>query len=426
MSEKKNVPKLRFPGFTEPWEQRKLREVLVSLQNNTLSRADLSNETGIAKNVHYGDVLIKFGEVLDVSEEKLPMISDKSVLTKYKASFLQNGDVIVADTAEDSTVGKCSEIAGLNDEVVLSGLHTIPYRPIEKFASGYLGYYLNSSAYHKQLLPLMQGIKVTSISKSAMQNTEIVYPKSVEEQGKIGDYFRCLDHLITLHQRELEHVKKLKKSMLQKMFPKKNQLYPEVRFPEFTDAWEQRKVTDLGEIYIGLVTTMTEHYTDKGHLLIRNSDIKDGYFEFGENPIYLDEEFSEQNKSRMHQLGDVITVHTGDIGTSAVIGENEVNSIGFATIVTRPNQDVLDSNYFAAYLNTDTHKQWAVSMATGDGRSNYNLKDYTKLVVPVPQMEEQKEIAACIGALNTLITLHQRELEHLQLLKKGMLQQMFI
>ena len=164
------------------WEQRKLGEVLVSLQNNTLSRADLSNETGIAKNVHYGDVLIKFGEVLDVSEEKLPMISDKSVLTKYKASFLQNGDVIVADTAEDSTVGKCSEIAGLNDEVVLSGLHTIPYRPIEKFASGYLGYYLNSSAYHKQLIPLMQGIKVTSISKSAMQNTEIVYPKSVEEQ----------------------------------------------------------------------------------------------------------------------------------------------------------------------------------------------------------------------------------------------------
>ena len=166
----------------------------------------------------------------------------------------------------------------------------------------------------------------------------------------------------------------------------------------------------MGEIYIGLVTTMTEHYTDKGHLLIRNSDIKDGYFEFGENPIYLDEEFSEQNKSRMHQLGDVITVHTGDIGTSAVIGENEVNSIGFATIVTRPNQEILDSNYFATYLNTDTHKQWAVSMATGDGRSNYNLKDYTKLVVPIPEIEEQKKIAACIVNINSLITLHQRKL----------------
>ena len=193
-------PEIRFEGFTDDWEQRKLGEILIGLQNNTLSRADLLNETGVAKNVHYGDVLIKFGEVLDVSKEKLPMISDESILSKYKSSFLQNGDIIVADTAEDSTVGKCSEIAGLNDEIVLSGLHTIPYRPIEKFASGYLGYYLNSSAYHNQLIPLMQGIKVTSISKSAMQDTDIVYPKSVEEQGKIGDYFQSLDNLITLHQ----------------------------------------------------------------------------------------------------------------------------------------------------------------------------------------------------------------------------------
>lgn len=205
----------------------------------------------------------------------------------------------------------------------------------------------------------------------------------------------------------------------------KNTKMPAIRFKGFNDDWEQRKVTDLGEIYIGLVTTMTEHYTDKGHLLIRNSDIKDGYFEFGENPIYLDEEFSEQNKSRMHQLGDVITVHTGDIGTSAVIGENEVNSIGFATIVTRPNQEILDSNYFATYLNTDTHTQWAISMATGDGRSNYNLKDYTKLVVPIPEIEEQKKIATCIVNLNSLITLHQRKLEKIKLMKKSMLGKMF-
>ena len=196
------VPEIRFDGFTYDWEQRKLGEVLISLQNNTLSRADLSNETGIAKNVHYGDVLIKFGDVLNVSREQLPMIKDEMILDKYKASFLQNGDVIIADTAEDTTVGKCSEIAGLRDEVVLSGLHTIPYRPVEKFATGYLGYYLNSDAYHDQLIPLMQGIKVTSISKSAMKDTDIVYPKSTEEQAMIGSYFQSLDHLITLHQRQ--------------------------------------------------------------------------------------------------------------------------------------------------------------------------------------------------------------------------------
>ena len=214
----KCVPKIRFSGFSDDWEQRRLGNVLLSLQNNTLSRANLSDESGIAKNVHYGDVLIKFGEVLDVRKEKLPMITDENVLSKYKASFLQNGDVIVADTAEDSTVGKCSEIAGLNDEVVLSGLHTIPYRPIEKFASGYLGYYLNSGAYHNQLIPLMQGIKVTSISKSAMQNTDIDYPKSQEEQGKIGAYFKSLDEMITLHQHKCDELQKLKKFMLQNMF----------------------------------------------------------------------------------------------------------------------------------------------------------------------------------------------------------------
>ncbi len=118
-------------------------------------------------------------------------------------------------------MGKCSEIAGLNQEIVIAGLHTIPYRPVIRFASGYLGYFMNSSAYHRQLLPLMQGIKVTSISKSAMQDTDIMYPESQDEQAKIGAYFCNLDHLITLHQRKCNELKDLKKFMLQNMFPQK-------------------------------------------------------------------------------------------------------------------------------------------------------------------------------------------------------------
>jgi len=201
---------------------------------------------------------------------------------------------------------------------------------------------------------------------------------------------------------------------------------PEIRFKGFTDDWEQRKVTELGEIYIGLVTTMTAHYTNEGTLLIRNSDIKDGKFAFDTEPIYLDKEFAEQNKSRKHKIGDVITVHTGDVGTSAVIAENEANSIGFATIVTRPNKELLDSYYLATFLNTEKHKTWAVQMSTGDGRTNYNLRDYTELVIPVPKLEEQKKIANCISNLNTLITLHQCELEKLKNFKKFMLRKMFV
>ena len=205
-----------------------------------------------------------------------------------------------------------------------------------------------------------------------------------------------------------------------------NTKIPAIRFAGFTEAWEQRKVTKIGKIYIGLVTTMTKHYTDEGTLLIRNSDIKDGKFEFGDNPIYLEKSFAKKNETRMHQIGDVITVHTGDVGTSAVITENEAKSIGFATIVTRPNSKIIDSNYLCSFLNTDKHKKWAVSISTGDGRTNYNLGDYFELVVPVPSIAEQKKIATYIQNLDHLITLHQRKLEKLKNIKKSMLEKMFI
>lgn len=216
--EGEKVPEIRFSGFTGDWKQRKLESLLDNLQNNTLSRADLSYEKGKIKNIHYGDILIKFGEILNIKKEQLPNIVNEDVVKKYKTSILQNGDIVFVDTAEDETVGKCSEIAGLTDEIVLSGLHTIPCRPKLKFADGYLGYYLNSEIFHQQLLPFMQGIKVTSISKAAMKKMNIIYPKSVEEQAKIGGYFYNLDNLITFHQQKCDELKNIKKFMLQNMF----------------------------------------------------------------------------------------------------------------------------------------------------------------------------------------------------------------
>ena len=211
-------PKRRFPGFTDPWEQRKFSSVFEGLQNNTLSRAELNYESGTVKNVHYGDVLIKFGDYIDASEAELPYISDDAKADKFKNSFLQDGDIIIADTAEDDTVGKCTEIQGSKGLKLLSGLHTIACRPKEKYGPMFLGYYINSPAYHNQLKPLMQGIKVTSISKSALQDTDMIMPKSIDEQIKIGEYFSYLDNLITLHQRELDKLKKLKAAYLDAMF----------------------------------------------------------------------------------------------------------------------------------------------------------------------------------------------------------------
>ena len=188
------------------------------MQNNSLSRAELSNDTGSVLNVHYGDILIKFGEVIDAEREQLPSIVDESIIDKYQASVLQDGDVIIADAAEDETVGKCSEIKGIGNKNILAGLHTIPVRPKIKYACGYMGYFMNSTAYHNQLLPLIQGTKVSSVSKSTIQETDIIFPKNETEQEKIGTYFQQLDSLITLHQRKCDELQNMKKFMLQNMF----------------------------------------------------------------------------------------------------------------------------------------------------------------------------------------------------------------
>jgi len=212
-----DFPEVRFPGFTDAWEQRKFSETFIYLQNNSLSRADLNYEQGLVKNVHYGDVLIKFGEILNVEKAEIPFVSNTE-FNISSTSLLQNGDVVIADAAEDETAGKCSEIKGIDGISIVSGLHTIPCRPNKTFATGYLGYYMNSSAYHDQLLPLIQGTKISSISKSSLQNTDIIYPDSEQEQLQIGQFFQNLDHLITLHQRKLKHLQEQKIALLQQMF----------------------------------------------------------------------------------------------------------------------------------------------------------------------------------------------------------------
>ena len=211
------VPEIRFKGFTDPWEQRKLGDCFEFLKNNTLSRADLNGDNGTARNVHYGDILIKFGDCLDGERSDLPFITDDTVLPKFAGSILREGDVIFADTAEDEAAGKCVELRKLPKEPTISGLHTIPARPRFPFGTGYLGHYLNSDAYHRQLLPLMQGIKVISVSKAALQDTHVRFP-GLSEQTAIGSALSEIDTLITLHQRELETLKNVKKALLEKMF----------------------------------------------------------------------------------------------------------------------------------------------------------------------------------------------------------------
>ena len=196
------IVQLTPPFYTFSWEQRKFDEVFdCTVPNNTLSRAELSYDEGTVLNVHYGDVLIKYSSVLDVQKDDIPRIPHRC-REDFNGALLQDGDVIIADTAEDETTGKACEIGNLQGSAIVSGLHTMVCRPRNRMALGYLGYYLNSNAYHHQLLPLMQGIKVLSLSRSNIQKTSVSYPIAVKEQQLIAYYFSQLDNLITLHQRQ--------------------------------------------------------------------------------------------------------------------------------------------------------------------------------------------------------------------------------
>lgn len=199
------------------WRTINFNDAFTAIGSNTFSRAELSDK-GVIRNVHYGDILTVLGSIVDPEKDNLPFIANEGNIQKLCRNYLKDGDIIFADTAEDETVGKAIEMTNCVIPVV-SGLHTTPCRPVEGvFEPGYLGYYLNSTDYHDQLRPLMQGIKVTSVSRTAMGETKLNFPAEHEEQQKIASLFLSMDDAIAAARDELQGYKDLKKYLLQNMF----------------------------------------------------------------------------------------------------------------------------------------------------------------------------------------------------------------
>ena len=210
------LPRRRFGGFKDAWISRSFDEVFSFLKNNTLPRSEMTTAGGMIRNVHYGDVLIKYGDVLDCNRDQIPfLVSDKK---SDDCRLLQDGDVVIADTAEDEAVGKTVELVGVANKLIESGLHTIACRPKIPFASRFLGYYLNSIAYRRQLLPLMQGIKVLSLSKSQLGKTQLLFPPDINEQKRIAELLTGIDAHIAVAQSHLDKMQSLKMGFLQQLF----------------------------------------------------------------------------------------------------------------------------------------------------------------------------------------------------------------
>ena len=422
MAEKQNTPEIRFEGFIDPWEQRKLGDCFEFLKNNTLSRAGLNGKNGTARNVHYGDILIKFGDCLDGERSDLPFITDDTVLPKFAGSILREGDVIFADTAEDEAAGKCVELLKLPKEPTISGLHTIPARPRFPFGTGYLGHYLNSDAYHRQLLPLMQGIKVISVSKAALQDTQVRFP-GLSEQTAIGAALSEIDTLITLHQRKYDKLCTVKKSMLDKMFPKPGETEPEIRFEGFTDPWEQRKLGELIQLggSGGTPSANNPDYYGGDIPFLSIADINGR--DITNTAKTLTDEGLQNSAAWIVPSGAVSLAMYASVGKVGIIRQDTATSQAFYNMVF--DNEALKDFVFTRLEKAETDSEWEPYISTGTQR-NLNADKVKSFSLDVPSKEEASEISAYFANLDTLITLHQRKLELLRNIKKSLLDRMFV
>ena len=402
----KKAPNVRFKGFTYDWELQKFNNVFNSISNNSLSRNDLSYEKGSVINIHYGDLLTKFDEYLDIQNTNLPKIIDDDKATKASRAKLMDGDIIIADTAEDETAGKCVEIGNLTDSVVVSGLHTMAQRPKFEFGKRYLGVYMNSVSYHKQLLPLMQGIKVISISKTAIASTIIVYPQKIEEQNKIGAIFKIISNLLTLYQRKIGLLQQLKKAMLQRLFPDTD-TYPKLRFGGFSGPWEQHNLGKVADRFDNLRIPVAESKRISGDIPYYGAngiqDYVKGFTHDGEFLLIAEDGASDLKNYPVNYVNGKVWVNN------------------HAHVISAKNTHA-DNKFLMNAIKRINFETYIV----GGSRSKLNADTMMKLPVKIPKINEQKQIGDFFVKLDTLIALQQRKLDNMNKLKKFMLQQMFI
>ena len=354
------------------------------LKNNTLSRADLNGESGTARNVHYGDILIKFGDCLDGERSDLPFITDDTALPKFAGSILREGDVIFADTAEDEAAGKCVELRKLPKEPTISGLHTIPARPRFPFGAGYLGHYLNSDAYHKQLLPLMQGIKVISVSKAALQDTQVRFP-SLSEQAAIGAALSGIDSLITLHQRKYQS-----RSLCGYL------------------SWEQHKLGELGFAQSGIGFPDVEQGGTEGTPFFKVSDMNTPGNEY--ELVASNNYVTAEQIARMgwRPINQVPAIFFAKVGAAVMLNRkrlvNEPFLLDNNTMAFSMDSSLLDTQFGRSLFE----RLDLTSLIQVGALPSFNSSDVESISVSLPSaMNEQRQIGQYLCDLNTLITLHQ-------------------
>jgi len=403
-------PKIRFKGFTKDWEQRKFSEFVenVAVRNREgleLECYAVTNDRGFISQKEAHD---DFGYMADVDKTAYNIVPPNS--------FAYNPARI--------NVGSIGYYAG-TENVIVSSLYEV-FQTADYVEDGFLWHWFKSTHFPKWIERLQEGSVRLYFYYDKLIQCEMKMP-SLEEQKKIGKYFDNLDHLITLHQRKCEQTKKLKKYMLQKMFPQNGAKVPEIRFDGFTYDWEQRKLGELGSLKNGM--NFSKEAMGHGFPFINLQNI------FGNNVIDVNKlELADATEKQLLEYsllkGDVLFVRSSvkleGVGEAALVPETLENTTYSGFIIRFRDEYGLNNDFKKYIFGTQKVRNQIMAQATNSANKNISQGVLENLTFEVPSFDEQAKIGEHFSNLDHLITLHQRKCDELKKMKKFMLQNMFI
>ena len=405
----KKSPQLRFEGFTDDWEQRKLGEL-----SQKISVGIATSSSKYFSSQDHGVPFIKNQDIKEnrINTKNLEYIS-KEFDNKNKNKRVKQGDIITARTGYpglSAVVPK--ELEGAQT------FTTLITRPIsEMILSEYISIFINSPYGMKQISGMEAGGAQKNVNAGIVQNLLIPLP-SLDEQKKISNFILKLDDTIALHQRKLDLLKEQKKGYLQKMFPKNGAKVPELRFAGFADDWEVRKLNEVSDIYDG--THQTPKYQDNGVMFLSVENIKT----LTSNKFISREAFEDEFKIRP-QRGDVLMTRIGDIGTANVV-ETDEDLAYYVSLALFKSEELnpyfLQASIYAPFVQDQIWKR-TLHIAFP---KKINKNEIGQVPINVPTLAEQTKIGSFFKQLDKTIALHQRKIDLLKEQKKGFLQKMFV
>ena len=395
----KNKPRIRFKGFAEDWEQRKLNEFL-----------SVSNLKNTENKYNKKDVLSVSGDygIVNQIEFQGRSFAGASV-SNY--GVVEKGDIVYTKSPLKLNPYGIIKTNRINNGIV-STLYAI-YKTKENCDSKFIEHYFNLDSRLNQYLKPLVNKGAKNDMKVSSENAlvgEVCFPQ-ITEQAMIADLLDRLDIYITLHQRKLEKLKLAKKALLQKLFPKNGSQFPEIRFKGFTDAWEQRKLSDITEIVMGQ-SPSSKNYTDNpnDNILVQgNADLKDGKV--------VPRLWTKEITKTIDKDGIILTVR-------APVGD--VAKTDYKVVLGRGVAGIKGNDYIYQFLQKLQNNRYWVSLSSGSTFESINSNDIKDLIIDIPSIEEQTKISMLLNNVNSIITLHQCKLDKLQDVKKGLLQKMFV